>query len=489
MVGTLLLVVIVALCAAVIGAIIALKLDRSVFNGMGIDGQQKLWDRAQGHSRNWENRQDRRIIELETQVTSLTTEFRQALQDLNSKNRERIEGLERQLEALERQTRVEHILANLPRVEDTPLGMNGNAFPDWHPPVLHDTDLSGRDLSYRYLRQADLRNAQLGKTNFFMADLSGAFLSGANLSGADLTGANLSGADLRGAILTGANLQVADLKRTILTDTNLLTVRNLTTQQLYSSVYDSSTMLEDDVNVTARMPAIKVQKSRKSAVRAQEIASTPAQEFALADLPTQNVPAVSPSTGSDFATEPEMTAFPNAEAPLPPLPTLPPETPLPFAEPDADEPAFLAALQESAPVDAAQDALTDAPAPLEMAETFEMPAPPASPEQEDTVPVATPEVSLAPDNDDATLHEIATSPPPTDPGRTFPSLLPDLDLESLIRQPNRALLLSQLSSGDSLLDPKITDMLVDRSEKARTAKPDQATSRRKRGGKRHAKAS
>jgi hypothetical protein len=144
---------------------------------------------------------------------------------------------------------LEHELARLRPIEDAPLILDAThqhqyTLPSWRPPRLQGSNLSEHDLSHRYLGHADLRNAQLANTNFYMADLSGAFLTGANLAGADLSGANLVGADLRGATLTGANLLVADLHNANLVGANLLGVRNLTTQQISSTISDSTTQLE-----------------------------------------------------------------------------------------------------------------------------------------------------------------------------------------------------------------------------------------------------
>ncbi len=334
MVGTIILVVIVGIVAAILGAFLALKLQSLYLNLSSIESQQRAWERSQENSqRGWETRQERRIKELETNLTNWVEELQQTWQDSEAQDVGQIQALAEQLEVLKRHTHIEQVLDNLPRVEDTPISMNGHIFPDWHPPILHDTDLSGRDLSYRYLRQADLRNARLVNTNFFMADLSEAFLSAANLTDADLSGANLSGADLRDAILTGANVQVADLKNTILTDANLLDVRNLTTQQLHSAVYDSSTMLNDDVNITmTRIPAAKVAKATQVVPPAEH---TSFEEPALPDISTENMPAVAASSEAEFATQPEMLASSNGAISIEP-----PETPLPLNEPDADEPSL-----------------------------------------------------------------------------------------------------------------------------------------------------
>ncbi len=191
MVGTIILVVIVGIVAAILGAFVALKLQSLYLNGSGPESQQRAWEREQENSqRGWETKQERQIKELETNLTNWVEELQQTLQDSEAQDVGQLQALAEQLEVLKRHTHIEQVLDNLPRVEDTPISMNGHIFPEWHPPILHDADLSGRDLSYRYLRQADLRNARLVNTNFFMADLSGAFLSAANLTNADLSGAN-----------------------------------------------------------------------------------------------------------------------------------------------------------------------------------------------------------------------------------------------------------------------------------------------------------
>ncbi len=71
------------------------------------------------------------------------------------------------------------------------------------------------------------------------------------------------------------------------------------------------------------------------------------------------------------------------------------------------------------------------------------------------------EPSLPSDEPDADeppfLAALRTSTNDSGPEGSFPSLLPDLD--SLIQQQEHSLLLSQLTSGDSLLDPEVADLL------------------------------
>src|SRR5215469_11287107 len=156
------------------------------------------------------------------------------------------------VEALAHQQEVAH----LPRVEDIPLPsslrspIRQHILANWRPARFFRANLSGHDLSRRYLGWADLREAQLARTNFYMADLSGACLVGANLTEADLSGANLSGADLRNATLTNANLLVADLHGAVLTGANLNGVRNLSSQQLCSVIFDRTTQLNAEIDFT-----------------------------------------------------------------------------------------------------------------------------------------------------------------------------------------------------------------------------------------------
>src|SRR5439155_4664515 len=127
----------------------------------------------------------------------------------------------------------------------------------------------------------DLRDAQLSNASFFMADLTGAYLAGADLSGADLAGANLSEADLRGAKLTGANLNVADLHQAILIDADLRGARNLTPQQIYTAIYDNTTQLDAEIDITKpRLHSMQSSVSKvdlEAAIRLKTPAVTPTE--------------------------------------------------------------------------------------------------------------------------------------------------------------------------------------------------------------------
>lgn len=184
--------------------------------------RQLAWERTQ------KSHQQERYLELSKQVQSI----QQAWQAWQAATSERIEALAQQHEVAVTQWNIEHEVAQLPHVDDIPLPSSASSprhyvCANWQPARLFRANLSGRDLSHRYLGYADLREAQLAGTNFYLADLSGACLAGANLTGADLTGADLCAADLRDAILKDANLLAADLDEAILDGANLEGVRAL----------------------------------------------------------------------------------------------------------------------------------------------------------------------------------------------------------------------------------------------------------------------
>ncbi len=254
MIQTLVFVGIVSLLAAIVGALIALQAQRSYFKRL--EAQQRGWERAQeGHQNTWAIKQKNHFAELEARLSQQVQQVQQSWNEWAIRDEQRLQALTKQHADTIAQMRIQSELARLPRIEEVPV-RQANAphthdIPtNWQAPQLQASDLSGYDLSHRYLAHADLRDAQLVNTNFFMADLSGATLINANLAGADLSGANLTNADLRGATLTGANLLVADLQGTLLLGAKLLETRNLTKQQLSAAIYDDTTQLDTEYNDT-----------------------------------------------------------------------------------------------------------------------------------------------------------------------------------------------------------------------------------------------
>src|SRR5437763_5930488 len=245
---------IISLLAIIVGVWIALKIQQRHL--LSIQAQQEAWERAQeGHQRIWEGRQGKHTSEIENKLTAQVQEIRHEWQRWEAKDAQRAQAMEQRYNTTTARLNLEYELARLPRVEETPLPANPNdfgqhVFANWQPPRLQGTNLSQRDLSYRYLGRADLREANLTDSILYMADLSGATLAGADLSGADLSGANLSGTDLRNTVWTNANLLVADLHNAVLIGADLRGARNLTPQQLYSTIYDSTTQLDAEVDIT-----------------------------------------------------------------------------------------------------------------------------------------------------------------------------------------------------------------------------------------------
>ena len=220
--------------------------------------RQEGWERAQeARQQQWQLQQERKANELEKKVTVQVQEVKQSWQQWTEQDATRARLMEQQYQSITLRGSIEYELAHLPRTDDAALPLANEAHDQMRyaqAARLGNADLTGRDLSRRYLRNADIRGACLVKANLYMADLSNASLVGADLSGADLAGANLSGADLRDAILSGANVLVADMNGAILTGANLKNARNLTMEQLNSAIYDRTTL--HDVEPDATLPRI-----------------------------------------------------------------------------------------------------------------------------------------------------------------------------------------------------------------------------------------
>jgi Pentapeptide repeats (8 copies) len=239
---------IVCLLTAAIGVLLALRVQLGALDEKAIE--REAWENAQeGHQYAWQMQERKSALLFEQQITHQVQHMKEEWQQWEARFNDHSKKLSQ-----------EYALNTLPRVEETPLSLDGHhhvtyAPPNWQPPTFYQADLRERDFSHRYLGEANFRKAQLSGANFYMADLRGACLAGANLVGASLVGANLTDADLRGANLSGANLLVADLHDTILYGANLPGVRNLTPQQLYHASYDHTTQLDPEIDITlTRVP-------------------------------------------------------------------------------------------------------------------------------------------------------------------------------------------------------------------------------------------
>jgi len=234
-----------------VGGMIFLVVDilvALIFLGM----QQRSFDRSLVTIQQEHQVQEEHTLELEEKFAAQNQQLEEKLAAQSQRLQQMWHTWQASVEALAQQQEVAH----LPRLEDFPLppyprpSMHRDALTNWRPARFFRANLNGHDLSRRYLGRADLREAQLAGANFYMADLSGACLVGANLAEAELSGANLSGADLRNATLTNANLLVADLHGAVLTGANLLGVRNLSSQQICSVIFDHTTQLNAEIDFT-----------------------------------------------------------------------------------------------------------------------------------------------------------------------------------------------------------------------------------------------
>lgn len=247
---------IISLLTAAIGVLLALRIQLGALDEKTVE--RKAWENAQeSHQFMWQLEERKSALLFEEKITHQVEQLREEWQQWEDRFNDHSKKLS-----------LEYALNTLPRVEETPLALDGHhhatsAPPNWQPPTFYETDLRGRDFSQRYLGEADFRKAQLAGANFYMADLRGACLAGANLSGACLVGANLTDADLRGANLSGANLLVADVHNAILYGANLLAVRNLAIQQISHANTDHTTQLDPELDITlTRVPTTPVKNKR-----------------------------------------------------------------------------------------------------------------------------------------------------------------------------------------------------------------------------------
>jgi len=231
---------IISLLAATIGVLIACKIQFRILHRSGLE--HEAWQHAQeAHQNLWEVKQKKHVLELEHSLNKQIQEMHEAWQRWESNVAHQFAKLT-----------LEQKLASLPSIEDIPVRSNENTKSEQiipssqlsHPFSFFRADLCGQDLSRRFLQQADFREAQLENANLYLTDLDGASFKGANLAGANLAGANLTGADLRDAILTGANMLVADLNGAILNGAHLHGVRNLTSEQFNSAIYNHETQID-----------------------------------------------------------------------------------------------------------------------------------------------------------------------------------------------------------------------------------------------------
>ena len=237
---------IISLLAASIGVLVACKIQAQLLDKSELE--HEAWQHAQEANQNlWEVKQRKQAFVLEQSLNKQIQEIHEAWHRWETNAAHQYAKMT-----------LEQKLASLPYIEDIPVPSNEYTKSEQialssqlsHPFSFFRTDLSGQDLSHRFLQQADFRETQLENANFYMTDLAGASFKGANLAGANLTGANLAGADLRDAILTGANMLVTDLNGAILNGANLFGARNLTSEQFNSAIYNHETQINLEQDIT-----------------------------------------------------------------------------------------------------------------------------------------------------------------------------------------------------------------------------------------------
>lgn len=316
---------------AVVVSLIAFRIYRQNLESTLI--QQQGWEHAQEtRQQEWELKQKKRVTSLEERLTTDVQQVQQEWDVWEQRDITRVQSLEHQYESATAQITLEYTLEHLPFAEEASLPSPENqsqndATAKARPIQLAGEDLSGRNLSRRYLGGANLRGALLTNANFFMADLSHACLVGADLSGADLSGANLVGADLSNAILINTNMLVADVNNTNFSGADLSKVRNLVLTQVETTEAESATLLDEEMNVTqTRLPIIP-----KSATTTPTIPQkTPASTVSNSTYDIVRAQSL------DAIPEPEEAAAVEQISSILSFPGMLPETPFPFSDDETE---------------------------------------------------------------------------------------------------------------------------------------------------------
>ncbi len=322
--------VLLCLLIATGSALIALRLQYRLLDKTR--QEREAWQQAQeGRQRTWEVRQGKHILEAEKKLADQLKEARREWRNWGME-------MEQNQQAWLERADIEKEVARLPHVEhlELPLKTGGQRQQPagWRPPMLYQADLRGRDLAYRYMERADLREAALTGANLYMADLSGAILSGANLENANLTGANLSGADLRGANLSGASFLVTDLHNALLHGAILLGARHLSTQQLQTALYDSTTVIDSSLDITLpRLPGIQVtpadllrlpqrRQEDQANAEAQPAGASASDESSTTPVDAEPGPESEQTAPAEQPAIPEAEIAPESSAPEPSQPPI-----------------------------------------------------------------------------------------------------------------------------------------------------------------------
>ena len=317
MLGTLLLGSVIGMLVAIIASYIALKLYGSSLRNSLI--QQQGWEHAQeARQQQWQQEQEKRLIALEQSLAANLRQIEQEWKAWEQKDALRKQELMQQYQTVTQHAALEHAIEHLPLVEEAslpPVEMSQRraSISSSLPIQLPGADLTGRDLSRRYLAGANLRGATLVDANLFMTDLSGACLAGADLTGADLSGANLIHTDLREATLVGANVLVADLNDAVLLGAKLQKIRNLTTEQIITTIHDHTTQFDEEKDITlprvAGVPKLALSPTPYDIVRAHSLDAIP-ETPSISEL-AQEASFSEMLADDSFGEEDEETSFPS----------------------------------------------------------------------------------------------------------------------------------------------------------------------------------
>jgi len=135
MVETIIVIGVTCLVAAMIGALLAIKIQQNYIQKL--QEQNRAWERAQeSHYRSWEHQQEKNFAEMETRLAGRIQEVQKAWQVWEAKDAEHIATLAKEREETERQWHIKREVARLPRIEDTPLIQDAahphqRFLPDW----------------------------------------------------------------------------------------------------------------------------------------------------------------------------------------------------------------------------------------------------------------------------------------------------------------------------------------------------------------------
>src|SRR2546430_8480975 len=111
---------IVSLFSALVGALIALKIQYDQLRRM--QAHNEGWERAQeSHQRDWEVKQEKYAAEVETRLTQKVQQVQKAWTEWEAKDQKRVQALNRELKEVKTYLHVKHELARLPRIEERPL--------------------------------------------------------------------------------------------------------------------------------------------------------------------------------------------------------------------------------------------------------------------------------------------------------------------------------------------------------------------------------